>query len=226
MQDALALAAAISDPAKPSICVLPSDNSVLEAINSKTGCRRIDVPSEHPDFVRHGWIKLKAQNESKGSSVAARARAGAKIVHILPLQPGGSHPTNTWGLIEDGVLMKNANLAIEPESFKEYQKEKNTGRGKGADAQKQVEKEEQKSGDEEKYVMVRVQVPDVPLTHLSSAGELWGGRTHHSYMCLHIKLYACTHIHVCIHVYIYICVYIYIHVHVYMCTYIYICMYM
>jgi hypothetical protein len=123
--DALALAAAISDDVvKPSTVALPSDPStVLAIIVSKNGCRRIDVPAvDQPAYAEHGWMKLMAQNESKDSAAAARARAGAKIVHILPLQTDGSHPTNTWGLVEDGVIRKNSTLALLPESFKAYKK--------------------------------------------------------------------------------------------------------
>ncbi len=94
------------------------------------------------------------QNIDKPSAAAKRAMAGAKIVHILPLQPNdGKHPMGTWGMVENGekqqiillshtqsyllslhtnllhcllfpgVLMKNARLAINPESYASYQKE-------------------------------------------------------------------------------------------------------
>ena len=62
------------------------------------------------------------QNQKKSSAAAQRAKAGAKIVHILPLEPNGSHPTLTWGMIEDGVLAKNSKKAIDQDSFDEYKK--------------------------------------------------------------------------------------------------------
>lgn len=59
------------------------------------------------------------QNKNKPSAAAQRAKNGSKIVHILPLEPDGSHP-DQWGMIEDGVLTKNTKKAIDQTSFKAY----------------------------------------------------------------------------------------------------------
>lgn len=54
-------------------------------------CRRhADIDGD--DVKRQsGWMKLMEQNAKTGSASAARARAGAKIVWIIPLQPDGNH---------------------------------------------------------------------------------------------------------------------------------------
>eukprot|EP00629_Pelagomonadales_sp_RCC1024_P001637 CAMPEP_0119283190 /NCGR_PEP_ID=MMETSP1329-20130426/28084_1 /TAXON_ID=114041 /ORGANISM="Genus nov. species nov., Strain RCC1024" /LENGTH=101 /DNA_ID=CAMNT_0007283857 /DNA_START=174 /DNA_END=475 /DNA_ORIENTATION=- len=92
--DALALAAAVSDETRDS-ARLPSTGDVLDVFISKNGCRRVDV------VVRgRAWMKLMAQNTKKASRTAARARAGAKIVHILPLDARGKHTNGPgWGMV-------------------------------------------------------------------------------------------------------------------------------
>mmetsp|Transcript_18876 Transcript_18876/g.56085 ORF Transcript_18876/g.56085 Transcript_18876/m.56085 type:complete len:90 (+) Transcript_18876:1-270(+) len=64
-----------------------------------------------------------AQNTKKASRTAARARAGAKIVHILPLDARGKHTNGPgWGMVEDGVLVKNSPAAIDQASFRAYER--------------------------------------------------------------------------------------------------------
>ena len=63
---------------------------------------------------------------SKNSAAAKRAREGAQIVHILPLDEKGGHPPHTWGMVEDGALTKNAKLAIQQDSWDAYRKEQTT----------------------------------------------------------------------------------------------------
>lgn len=135
VKDALALAAALTDKAGlPQNVTVPSTNTVLPIVVSKNGCRRVDVKIKvegdpTPDR-RDGWMKLMEQNANKSSSTAARARNGAKIVHILPLQPDGSHTQGSgWGLVEDGVLTKNSVQAIDQASFEAYSG-KRSGSGK------------------------------------------------------------------------------------------------
>ena len=122
VEDALALAAAISDEVVTSV-TLPSTGKSLPIKTSGNGCRRIDVPDPSGVGARGypGWMKLMAQNKNKGSATAARARAGASIVHILPLDAGGGHTNGVgWGMVEDGVLTKNSTAAIDQRSFREY----------------------------------------------------------------------------------------------------------
>ena len=122
VEDALALALAISDKVdKPSTVVLPSTGQTLPIIISGNGCRRVDVITD--DSRPHGWMKLMEQNPSKGSATAARARAGARIVHILPLDPRGGHTSGAgWGMVENGKLAKNSTAAVDQSSFKAYKK--------------------------------------------------------------------------------------------------------
>lgn len=77
-----------------------------------------DLPGEGA-FADHGWMKLMEQNKNKPSAAAQRAKNGSKIVHILPLEPDGSHP-DQWGMIENGVLTKNTKKAIDQTSFEAY----------------------------------------------------------------------------------------------------------
>lgn len=53
----------------------------------------------------------RAQNTDKQSKAAQRARAGAKITHILPLDAQGRHTSpqysSDWGCIEEGKLTKS-----------------------------------------------------------------------------------------------------------------------
>ena len=85
----------------------------LRVFVSDNGCRRCDVivdPSQRPA----GRCKLMEQNKKKGSAAAQRAREGAKITWIIPLDAAGKHtaPTTGWGLIEDGVLKITCNAVL------------------------------------------------------------------------------------------------------------------
>ena len=133
VDDALALAAAISDDQKPSEVVLPSTGQRLKIFVSKNGCRRVDVTVAVPGATRrHAWMKLMAQNVHKGSAAAARARRGARIVHILPLDAAGKHSNGPgWGMVEDGALVKNSSAAIDAASWAAYRK-RSTARPAGA----------------------------------------------------------------------------------------------
>ena len=124
-EDCLTLSAAISSDDAPVSVSLPSrpDAAALDIFTSANGCRRIDVrvPVESAPARAHPWMKLMEQNTSKSSAAAARARAGAKIVHILPVDEHGSHSRGAgWGMVEDGVLTKNSTAAIDQASFKAY----------------------------------------------------------------------------------------------------------
>eukprot|EP00729_Bicosta_minor_P011403 gene11403-19557_t len=116
VEDVLAISDALMDAAAPISMLLPSTGTELELFTSKNGCRRCDVHVEVEDDDterKDGWMKLMEQNVGKSSAAAARARAGAKIVHILPLYPDGKHlSTNCWGLVEDGAIAKNSKVAL------------------------------------------------------------------------------------------------------------------
>ena len=73
------IAAAVSDPDKPTSTVVPSTGTSLPITISCNGCRRVDVPGPGP-YADHGCFKLMAQNVKKDSAAARRAKAGAKIV--------------------------------------------------------------------------------------------------------------------------------------------------
>jgi len=91
VEDALALAAAISDTeSSPESVVLPQTRQILPIVVSKNGCRRVDVhvrSSENDDGVvrRDGWMKLMEQNTKKGSKAAQRARNGSTCVKFIDL---------------------------------------------------------------------------------------------------------------------------------------------
>ena len=103
--DALAIHAAIHST---TVTVQLSSGIVLPVTISGNGCRRVDVIV---DFARpKGRCKLMAQNLEKSSAAARRARLGANITHVLPLDAAGLHTapahSGDWGMIENGVLVK------------------------------------------------------------------------------------------------------------------------
>ena len=70
---------------------------------SQNGSRRCDLPLGA--FSQNA--KLMAQSLSKSSDAAARARAGAKITHVIPLGKDGQHITTShWGMIEGDKVTK------------------------------------------------------------------------------------------------------------------------
>jgi hypothetical protein len=85
----------------------------LRVFVSDNGCRRCDVIVD-PSQRLAGRCKLMEQNKKKGSAAAQRAREGAKITWIIPLDAAGKHtaPTTGWGLIEDGVLKITCNAVL------------------------------------------------------------------------------------------------------------------
>ena len=126
VEDALAISEAICDKINnPSSVMLPSNGKTYEVFVSKNGCRRCDVSDDASKALgyRDGWMKLMEQNADKSSAAAGRARAGAKIVHILPLDKDGGHSNGPgWGMCEDGKLSKNSKASIDQASFEAYKK--------------------------------------------------------------------------------------------------------
>jgi hypothetical protein len=104
--DALAIHDAIHSKAKQ---VTLSTGIVLPIFISQNGCRRCDLPTGA--FSKNA--KLMAQNLQKSSGAAARARAGAKITHIIPVGANGQHVSSTsWGIIEGDKVTRSC-FAVE-----------------------------------------------------------------------------------------------------------------
>ena len=81
---------AIHDAIHSSTASVTLSGQTLRIFVSDNGCRRCDVivdPSQRPK----GRCKLMEQNKKKGSAAAQRAREGAKITWIIPLDAAGKH---------------------------------------------------------------------------------------------------------------------------------------
>ena len=60
------------------------------------------------------------QDLKKNSATAARANAGAEIVHVLPMDQTGSHPKCWWGMVEDGRITKSTKMMLDPGVWSGY----------------------------------------------------------------------------------------------------------
>lgn len=101
LADAFAIHRAIHSTAAH---VTLSTGETLGIFKSKNGCWRCDVV-----VGGHAPCKLMAQNPDNDNAAAARARAGAKITHILPLDAAGRHTGSgggTWGTLEEDRLTR------------------------------------------------------------------------------------------------------------------------
>jgi hypothetical protein len=109
--DALTIHHAIHTPHATAVTL--STGHELHIIVSTNGCRRCDLPLGA--FNQNA--KFMAQNLDKQSAAAARARAGAKITHIMPVGQNGQH-INGWpangGIIEGNKVTKRCYILDNP----------------------------------------------------------------------------------------------------------------
>lgn len=106
--DAMAIHFALHDARAPDNVTL-SSGVKLAIFVSRNGTRRCDVPYKGAGQLRVR-AKLMTQNQAKNSHAAERARSGAHITHILPLDAMGQHTAPTcggdWGMIEGNELKR------------------------------------------------------------------------------------------------------------------------
>ena len=111
LADAIAIHDAIHDPKITSVTL--STGLALPIFLSSNGTRRADLFVESVGRV---VCKFMAQNTKKSSAAAQRAKAGARITHILPLDDKGRHTppsyASDWGCIEEGKLTKNSSAIL------------------------------------------------------------------------------------------------------------------
>ena len=113
LADLLSVHDAIFDLTKNHVTL--STGLTLPVVVSANGCRRVDMVVD-PDARPKGRCKLMAQNLKTGSKAAQRARGGAQISHIIPLDAQGRHTaaaySHDWGMIEEGKLTKHCRAVL------------------------------------------------------------------------------------------------------------------
>lgn len=119
LDDAIAIHEAIHHAAQPdTVTVAGTELSIVRAKNGSRCCHLVVDPDVRP----LGRCKLMAQNTKKKSAAANRAREGAKITWLLPLDDAGHNTvppySSDWGTIEGGVLTKNCPAVLNQDSVR------------------------------------------------------------------------------------------------------------